>query len=111
MCQANSQSGNETYEEPLRLLLISAFAPMKEVEPDYVQSIRAGARKGVHCKDSASESDGDDDSQDGDPDGAVASEPKKTKKITVRANKTGIECITETVNKQHAEQMSKSDTM
>ena len=111
MCQADSQSGNETYEEPLRLLLISAFAPMKEVEPDYVQSSRAGARKGVRCKDSASESDGDDDSQDGDPDGAVASVPKKTKKITVRANKTGIECITETVNKQHAEQMSKSDTM
>ena len=53
----------------------------------------------------------DDDSQEGDPDGAVASEPKKTKKLTVRANKTGIECITETVNKQHAEQMSKSDTV
>ena len=111
MRQADSQSGNETYEEPLRLLLISAFAPMKEVEPDYVQSSRAGARKGVCCKDSASESEGDDDSQDGNPDGAVASEPKKSKRISVKVNKTGIERITETVNKQHAEQMAKSDTM
>ena len=85
MRQAESQSGNETYEEPLRLLLIAAFAPMKEVEPDYVQSSRAGPRRGVRCKDSASESDNDENnSQDDDPDEGTAIDVKKKRKITVR---------------------------
>ena len=85
MHQAESQSGNETYEEPLRLLLIAAFALMKEVEPDYIQSSRSGPRRGVRCKDSASESDNDDNnSQDDDLEGAIAVDPKKSKRVAVR---------------------------
>ena len=82
------QSGNEADDEPLRPFLLSAFGPMKEVEPDYVQSNRSGPQKGRNCKDSASESEKEEDESE-DPDlVAAGGSAKKPKKIRVKVNKT-----------------------
>ena len=112
MTQVETQTGSEAHEEPLRFLLQTAFGPMKEVEPDYLLSNRAGAKKGSHCKDETSDSDNEGDDHTDDESGAAAvTSSKKDKKVRVKVNNTGIERITETVGKNHAEQMSKSDTM
>ena len=74
---------------------------MKEVEPDYVQSSRSGPRRGVRCKDSASKSENDDNnSQDNDPDVALAADTKKSKKVAVRGvyDKDNINLITKSVS-------------
>ena len=82
MRQVESQTGNEVHEEPLRMFLLSAFGPLTEVEPEYLQSNHAGAKCGIQCKDDASDSDGEDDDEDkSDGDDAAVSfnVPKKIK--------------------------------
>ena len=85
MRQHEEQSGNEADDEPLRNFLISAFGPMKEVEPDYLQSSRAGAKKGKNCAESTSESDGDND-QDGSDEADSQNTAKKPKSVRVKGD-------------------------